>query len=353
MLKSWTGTIFWTASLVFILAAFYQSQMTEPSKVMRAAVRGWTGAITVSSTYNKPSCGSNEVLIHVKAGAINPVDYKLGRLLGPVVGLDVAGVVDQVGDKVTSFKVGDEVYGTVSGSLADYVSAKPETLGLKPSSISFVEAAAMPVAYMTGLQSIRDYGGLKEGGRILIVGASGGCGLAGLQVARALGAGHIVGVCSGKNEALVKQHGAHEVIDYTKGDILDHFGDVDEALKFDVVYDAATGSGGGEDYKSKSEKILCNKTEEKQHGQYVAINGAPTMWLRTFTIGQKKNEHLMMMNINTADLDILSGLVDEGKLKPVIAENLSLTDEDVKKGFELQKSRRAVGKIVFDMTLNQ
>eukprot|EP00092_Neocalanus_flemingeri_P003620 GFUD01003884.1.p1 GENE.GFUD01003884.1~~GFUD01003884.1.p1 ORF type:complete len:324 (-),score=74.34 GFUD01003884.1:289-1260(-) len=321
--------------------------MSETGKIpaaMRAIVHGWTGGISLNSTYKTPVCGQSEVLLKVKAAAINPVDYKLGRLLGAVVGLDVSGVVEQVGDKVTEFKVGDEVYGNVQGSLADYVVAKPETLGLKPSAVSFVEAAAMPVAYLTSLQSIRDYGKLTPEGRILIIGASGGCGVAGLQVAKAMGAGHIVGVCSGKNEAFVKEQGANEVVDYTKEDVLDHFGELDEALKFDVVYDAATASGGGEDYKSKSLKLL------KQNGQYVAINGAPTFWVRQFTVGQKKNEHLVVMSSKTAELDLLSELVVEGKIKPVIAEQFSLTGENAQKGFDLQKSRRVVGKIVFDMT---
>ena len=136
----------------------------------------------------------------------------------------------------------------------------------------------MPCVYRTGLQSLRDYGKMKEGSRVLIIGAGGGCGLAGLQVARALGAKDIVGVCSGRNEALVREQGATEVVDYTKADVLEHYSDqegkVVEENKFDVVYDCASGSGGGENYKEKSIALL------KDEGQYVAINGSLMMWLR-------------------------------------------------------------------------
>merc|ERR1719334_594638 len=326
--------------------------IVTPATTMRAAVQGWTGGISVVSDYKTPTCGPSQVRVRVKAAAINPVDYKLGRALGPVPGLDVAGVMDMVGDNVTQFKVGDEVYGqTGGGSLAEYTLTKPESLGLKSSKISFVEAAAMPITYLTSLQSLRDAGGLKCGARVLIIGASGGCGIAALQIAKALGAGHIAAVCSGKNEPMVREHGAHEVIDYTKEDLLEHFNDVDESEKFDIVYDAATASGGGEDYRSKSLKLLCSETQGRSAGQYVAINGAASMWLRNFTIGQKKNEHLVMTNANTADLDCISDMVSQGHLKPVIALQLPLTEENVKQGFDLLKSRRAVGKVVFDLEL--
>jgi len=320
-----------------------------PSK-MRAAVWGWTGGASFDQSSKVPTCGRGEVLIRVKAAAINPVDYKLGRMLGSVVGLDVAGVVESVGSNVTSLKIGDEVFGGVSGSLAEFAVGKPESLGKKAKCLSFVEAAAMPIAYMTSLQSLRDAGNLQPGSRVLIIGASGGCGLAAVQLAKAMDAGHIAGVCSGKNEAIVKANGATEVVDYTKGDVVEHFTrqEESETKKFDIVYDSATNSGGGEDYREKSLKLL--KQDESNHGQYVAINGAASMWARNFTIGQKKNEHLVVTNMNTTDLEVLSTMAEEGKLKPVICQHLPLDAESLEKGFDLLKSRRAVGKIVFDLT---
>ena len=223
----------------------------------------------------------------------------------------------------------------------------------------------MPITYLTSLQGLRDYGSLKKGGRVLVIGASGGCGLSALQLAKSMDAGKVVAVCSGKNADLVRSHGADEVIDYTQHNVVDYFrdgasnGNIEDSLKFDVIYDAASGSGGGEDYKSSSSQLLCNEGTTKNHGQYVAINGGLSMWLRLFTIGQKANQHLLMIKPNTTDLDYLSKLVENGwngengeqkHLVPVIAKLFPFNSENVDKGFELLKSRRAVGKIVFDMT---
>ena len=190
----WLNVQVYVKSFLYIqsISRVDQSTMADaagPASTMRAVVRGWTGGMSLDPSYKTPSCGHSEVLLKVKAGAINPVDYKAGRFLGPVVGLDVAGVVEKVGDKVTQLKVGDEVFGSCAGSLADYAVTKPESLGLKPAALSFAEAAAMPCAYLTSLQSIRDAGGLKEGGRVLVLGASGGCGVAAVQIAKAMGAG--------------------------------------------------------------------------------------------------------------------------------------------------------------------
>ena len=145
----------------------------------------------------------------------------------------------------------------MQGSLAQCAVASQDEIAKKSSKLSFPEAAALPVTYLTSLQSLRDYGKLTEGGRLLVIGASGGCGISSLQLAKVLKASDIVGVCSGKNEAIVRENGATDVIDYTKTDIIAHFkGEekektIPDVCKFDVVYDAATGSGAGEDYKNK------------------------------------------------------------------------------------------------------
>ena len=337
---------------------------TKESK-MRAVVREW-GKIVFKSLYNIPVCPSGNVRVHIKAAAINPVDYKAPKLiLGTGVGLDFSGVVESVGSGVDKFSVGDEVYGKVKGSLADYAIADPKEIAIKPKSVSFSEAAAMPITYLTSLQALRDKGGLQKDGRLLIIGASGGCGIAAIQLAKSMGAGYIVAVCSGKNADLVKSHGADEVIDYTQTDVLSYLqasssgSEIEESLKFDVIYDAASGSGAGENYKQSSTQLLRNEGTNKKHGQYVAINGGLNMWLRNFTIGQKKNEHLFLTDTNTEDLNILTNLVDEGwknengeekRLIPIVAKLFEFNADNVEEGFKQLKSRRVVGKIVFDMT---
>ena len=331
---------------------------------MKAAVIS-RGNISFKSDYKKPKCGADNILVRIKAAGINPIDYKVGwPIKGPVTGIDFAGVVEEKGEKVgDEFKVGDEVYGgTLNGSLAEYTITTLAGLAHKPKSISFVEAAAMFTTYMTSLQALRDYVKLVKDDRVLVIGASGGCGTAGIQVAKSMGAKDIVGVCSGKNEEFVKSLGATDVIDYTKQTIKDYClnesGAINPELQFDVIYDAATNSGGGEDYKNISMELLKPATADKKHGQYVAINGGVDMWVRKFTIGLKANQHTMLTNQNPEDLQQIAKLVDDGWtnskgvqefLKPVVGEELPFTAEAVEKGFDLLKSRRAKGKIVFKM----
>ncbi len=125
-------------------------------------------------------------------------------------------------------------------------------MALKPVTATFAQAAAMPTAYLTGLQGLRDKGGLKAGDKVLVIGASGGCGLAGISLAKHLGAKEIVAVCSGKNKAVVRERGATKVVDYTTEDL----GNASDLPKnsFDLVYDTASGSGAGEDYMPLSER---------------------------------------------------------------------------------------------------
>merc|ERR1712166_1126546 len=125
--------------------------------------------------------------------------------------------------------------------------------------LSFTQAAAMPTAYLTALQGLRDHGKLLEGGKVLVIGASGGTGLPALELAKAMGASEIVGVCSGRNRELVMEHGATRVIDYNTDKL--------NGGPFDVIYDAATASGAGEDYKASSKALLVPKT-----GTYVPLN---------------------------------------------------------------------------------
>ena len=321
---------------------------------MRAVVRKGKGFTFVEShaAPRAPKANTDEVIVRVCAAAINPVDYKAPKaVLGPIVGLDLAGVVEAVGQGHTGrLQVGDEVYGTAKGSLSDRVLARGSALALKPKTASFVEAAAIPTAYVTGLQALRDHGNMHAGARVLIIGASGGCGTAGLQLARSMQAYHVVGVCSGKNSSHAKQHGAHRVIDYTCETIEAAFGtQTANEQRFDVVYDCATNSGGGENYKAQALKCLA-----QPNGQYVAINGAVGMWLRLFSgWGQKKNEHLFLTDMNTADLEYIAALVDAPAapvaVKPVVSRVLMFSAAGVEEGFEMLKSRRAVGKVVFDI----
>jgi len=265
-------------------------------------------------------------------------------ILGPVMGLDFSGVVEAVPASGGKFKVGDEVYGITSGSLAEYTMVKQSNAAIKPKDLSFEEAAALPTAYITGLQALRDKGGMKEGDKVLVIGASGGCGLAGVQVAKALGAAEIVGVCSGKNKDVVLEQGATKVVDYK----VEKVGDVFPAGYFDLVYDTATGSGAGEDYSAVSERLLNREKKAKN----VVLNGGPWTWVSYFCGLQKSNRRLVIVDMNTGDLEALAALYDTKAIaKPVIFKTYSLDAEGVKEGFDVLKSRRSVGKIVFTISM--
>jgi len=307
---------------------------------MKACIRTSSGpAFTDSQPKPADSPRAGELLVRVRAAAINPVDYKVPRiLLGPVMGLDYAGIVEAVSDTETEFHVGDEVYGTTKGSMAEYALCKAASTALKPRDLSFEEAAALPTAYITGLQGLRDQGALQEGDKVLVIGASGGCGIAGVHLARALGAAEVVGVCSGRNRDMVLGQGATKVVDYT----VESVQDVYPAEYFDVVYDTATGSGGGENYFSISESLL------KKNKKNVILNGGAWTWISYFCGLQKANRRLLLTDMNTADLELLAELYNSKKIPPpVIFKTFSLDAEGVREGFEILQSRRTVGKIVF------
>ncbi|KAL3790407.1 hypothetical protein HJC23_013579 [Cyclotella cryptica] len=327
--------------------------------VVRTGIMGWT--ISFKQDHPAPPVTSsgddllrpNEVLLRVKSAAINPVDYKLPRMIGgTVVGLDVSGIVEKVGKDVTSFEEGDHVFGraidgkgTPSGSLAEWAVANMEEVAKKPNFLQFDEAAALPTAYLTGINSLRDAGKVREGSSVLVIGASGGCGLAGVQLAKAMGAARVVGICSGKNFDFVRTHGGiEELVDYTDDAAVRKFVE-ENAGKFDCIYDTATGSGKGEDYVSTAVPTLL----KKETGEYVQINGKPSDWLRKFAGMEKEHRALVLTKSKAkSDLELVATLLEATKARPYL--NVKNFDETgVKDAFEQLKERRTKGKMVFNI----
>jgi len=181
----------------------------------------------------KPAPGDNEVLVKVHASSANPLDWhrmrgapllvRLGDGLrkpkNPMLGADIAGRVEAVDRNVTEFQAGDEVFGDCGwgGGFAEYVSVTEKNLVLKPTNITFEEAAAVPVVAFTALQGLRDNGQIQSGQKVLINGASGGVGTFAVQIAKSFGA-EVTGVCSTRNLDMVRSIGADKVIDYTQED---------------------------------------------------------------------------------------------------------------------------------------
>ncbi|MBT2539826.1 NAD(P)-dependent alcohol dehydrogenase [Streptomyces sp. ISL-44] len=193
---------------------------------------------------DKPAVGDHEVLVRVRAAAVNARDWHLMRgdpyvarlVLGltrpkeRIRGTDFAGVVEAVGRDVTRLRPGDEVFGEADGAFAEYVCASQDVVGAKPSNLTFEQAAAVPLAGNTALMGLRDLGQVRPGQRVLVNGASGGVGTFAVQIAKAFGA-EVTGVCSTKNADLVRSLGADHVIDYTREDFTRN------GPRYDVVFD--------------------------------------------------------------------------------------------------------------------
>ena len=199
---------------------------------MKAVVRRCYGPpdVLAIEDIEKPLPTDGRVLVKVRAASVNPVDWHFMRATpyliriesgfgapkNPRIGTDFAGTIEAVGKGVTRFKPGDEVFGGGNGALAQYVTiAEDGNLALKPAGISFEQAAAVNVAGLTALQTLRDRAGLEPGQKVLINGASGGVGTFAVQIAKSLGA-EVTGVCSTRNVELVRSLGADHVIDYTQ-----------------------------------------------------------------------------------------------------------------------------------------
>ena len=194
---------------------------------------------------DRPELGAGQVLVRVRAAALNPYDWHVlrgdpyvARLMGvvgltrpksPVAGIDAAGEVEAVGADVRGLKPGDEVLGFCPGSFAEYARTTPDLLVPKPANLTFQQAAAVPVAAVTALRGIRTVGRVRAGQRVLVNGAGGGVGTFAVQIAAALDA-EVTGVCSARNADLVRSLGAAHVIDYASEDFTDRRGHYDVIL---------------------------------------------------------------------------------------------------------------------------
>ncbi len=298
----------------------------------------------------------NQVLVKVRAAAANPLDWHLVRgrpyimrlevgVRAPqrlLAGFDLAGEVVAVGKGVTEFKPGDEVFGIAPGTFAEYAWAREHRLALKPASISFEEAAAVPVAAVTALQSLRDAGKLKAGQKVLINGASGGVGTYGVQIAKAMGA-EVTGVCSGRNAELVRALGADHVIDYTQEDF------TQRPERYDLVIDNV-----GLRPMSEMRRVL------KDDGTFVLIGGGgpdDMIWGFSYLWGKvhrgvagwftDQTLTSLTADIRTPDLEYLAGLIAEGKMRSVIDRRYPLAETP--DAVRYLEAGRARGKVVIDV----
>src|SRR5881628_599037 len=216
----------------------------------------------------KPTAGDDEILIKVRAAAVNPLDllfrgtsYMVRMITGlrkpkdTRLGVDVAGQVEAVDRNVTQFKLGDAVFGTCKGAFAEYVCTSESALVLKPDNVTFEQAASVPIAAITALQGLRlgglgDKGQIQPGQKVLINGASGGVGTFAVQIAKSFGA-DVTGVCSTRNVAMVRSIGADRVIDYTKEDFSQ------SAQRYDLIFDNVSNHSFSERRRILSSNGTC------------------------------------------------------------------------------------------------
>ena len=241
------------------------------------------------------------------------------------------------------FAVGDRVYGnaTSGGALAEYTLTGMDDVALLPAAVPFAAAASLPGSGLTSLQALRR-GGVGPATRLVVFGASGGCGSLAVQFAKALGAGAVVGVCSGGNAEAVRSLGADTVVAYDGGEEALEAG-LAAAGPFDWAYDCVT-SPEDRDYEPLSRRVL------KPGGLHLAINGAGSDFMRMFFgLPQRKGYALLLKRSDAAQLREIIAWVEAGAVKPLLAQQCDFSDGGVARAFGIVSSRRAKGKVVVNV----
>jgi NADPH:quinone reductase-like Zn-dependent oxidoreductase len=301
---------------------------------------------------DKPIPTDDGVLVRVHAASINKADLYLlkhsffvrlvgGGLLQPkrkIPGTDVAGRVEAVGKDVKQFKPGDEVFGSAPESFAEYARAREDRLTLKPSNVTFEEAAAVPVAAVTALQGLRK-GHIASGQKVLIYGASGGVGTFAVEIAKSFGA-EVTALCSTRNLDNARAMGADHVIDYSREDF------TKSGQHYDLII-AANGSRSLLAYKhTLVPKGVCVGTG----GSMRQIFGIMLLGPLVSVIGNKKVGSMGIAKLNQEDLVFLKELLEAGKIKPVIDRRYSLSE--VGEAFRYFEEGHAKGKVVITLERN-
>ena len=298
-----------------------------------------------------------QILVQVRAASINPVDYKKisipvmnWGLDGKPVSQDFAGVVIDSGG-CDRFQPGDSVYGNAGGCMADRIWVSETDIALKPKSMTYLQASSLPTTALTSYQALIA-GGAKEGSKVVVVGASGGCGLAGIMIARSIvGAeGKVVAICGTHNIEYIKSLGVvDDVLDYKHPDTIQSSSSIlAESKPFDMVYDTVTSPDPGDSLDGKPyDEVL--RPYLKKDGYICAINGSAGRWVGALTGWQGKGYKLLLKSRSGKQLTELAAMAEAGALKAVIDSTHPFTEDGVRAAFDRVKSRRSVGKVVVDI----
>jgi NADPH:quinone reductase-like Zn-dependent oxidoreductase len=366
--KRWKRMLKWTAGAILIALIAWafitywtstndcERYATVPANPMKAIVYCDYGVPNLKlAEIDKPTPADDQLLVRVRAASVNPLDWHfiegtpyVMRAMGvglrkpkdTRLGVDFAGTVEAVGKNVTKFKPGDEVFGGRTGAFAEYVCVRePRAVALKPASVTFEQAASVPIAGITALQGLRDKGKVQSGQKVLINGASGGVGTFAVQIAKSMGA-DVTGVCSTRNLDMVRSLGADHVIDYTKEDF------TKSAQRYDIILDNVAN-------RSLSE---CRGVLNPD-GRYVLIGGGgvnESRWLgpglthafkaMIFSKFVSQKMGMMLAELNHDDLAFLADLMQSGKVKPVIDRTYKLSE--LPQAIQYLEQGHARGKVV-------
>ena len=289
---------------------------------------------------DRPTVGSDDVLVRVRAAALNPTDHIVMRgLLRPqsgwrrptqrVRGFDAAGVVEAVGADVADLAVGDAVFGSCRGSFAEYAVGAREKLVPKPKRLSFEQAAGIAVAGTMALEALRDHAELRAGQRVAITGATGGVGSFAVQIAKAYDA-HVTAVCRTANVELAGEIGADRVFDYTREDYL-------RGERYDAIFD----NGGGRSLRELRRAVEPHGVVVLNCGQDVSLilaGWAARLMFRRRWVKQ------FVRKVTRRDLLELAVLVEEGSVTPVVDRTYPLAETPAAMTYLMGRHPR--GKVV-------
>jgi NADPH:quinone reductase-like Zn-dependent oxidoreductase len=304
------------------------------------------------ATVDKPAPGAREVLVRVMATSVNPADWHslrgkplfsritlgLRRPKHQILGVDIAGQVEVVGDGVTRFKPGDEVYANLLnhgyGGFAEYASVPVEVVSVKPANLSYEEAAAVPMAAVTALQGLRHHGEIRPGQKVLINGASGGVGTFAVQIAKSYGA-EVTGVTSTRNIDLVRSLGADHVIDYTTTDF------VRGGQRYDLILDAV-GNRSVPDLRralaAGGKAAVTGFTSVARLIRVALLGGAGS------GPGRRRDIAMVSALVTAADLELVAELIEAGKVRPAIDRHYPFAD--IPTAIAYLEQGHASGKVV-------
>lgn len=334
--------------------------MSDDNHTMKALVLENYGEALQVQEVPRPLAGKGEVLVRIHASGINPLDIKIKAghaghaktRLPAILGIDLAGVVEAVGEGVTRFKEGDEVYGMtggvggIQGTLAEYAAADADLLAIKPSNFSMRQAAAMPLVFITAWEGLVDRARVQAGQQVLIHGGAGGIGHMAVQLARSYGADVYATVSSGNKKALIQGYGATP-IDYVANTVEEYLDEYTNNEGFDIVFDTIGGATLDASFTAVK-KYTGHVVSALGWGSHslapLSFRGATYSGIFTLLplLSGKGRKH------HGAIMEQAAFLAEAGKLLPLL-DKRRFTMEAANEAYSIMETQTATGKLVIEM----